>query len=459
MLFEAFLSTAAMEAVFAPSAVVQSMMDVEAALARAQARAGLLPVAAAQAIASLCRAELYDVAALLAAAPRVGNLTTPVVQRLRETVALFDPAAAVYVHRGVTAQDIADTAMVLRTKEALRLIDDDLQTLCADLLALAERHEAVPMLGRTLMQPAQVISLRFKVMNWLMPILRSAEQLRRQADDALRLQLGGAVGTLDSMGDKAPLIIEQLSLELDLPAADMCWHTQRDRWMRLGAELGVLCGSLGKLAQDIALLSQAEVDEFSEPQLDGRGVCTSMPHKNNPVAAQQALAAVQRAPHRVAALLACLPQQHERGLGQAQAEQAEWTGLLGCAHAALQALTQVMAAPVVRAERMREHVHARLGLVASERLEAALLTRLGRQRTTATMQDLIHRVRQGQGRLDELVRSAVVAGELPADALPDPELRAMFDMDAAARSADERVVPVVRDARRRCEVLASQPRR
>lgn len=459
MLFESFLSTPAMEAVFAPPAVVQSMMDVEAALARAQARAGLLPMSAAQAIASLCRVELYDVPALLAAAPRVGNLTTPVVQRLRETVALFDPAAAAFVHRGVTAQDIADTAMVLRSREALRLIDDDLQTLCADLLALAERHEAVAMLGRTLMQPAQVISFRFKVLNWLMPIVRSAEHLRTLADEALLLQLGGAVGTLDSLGARAAAVTEHLAQELGLPAADMCWHTQRDRWMRLGAELGVLCGGLGKLAQDIALLSQAEVDEFSEALAGDRGVCTSMPHKSNPVAAQQALAAVQRAPQRVAALLACMPQQHERGLGQWQAEQAEWTGLLGGTHAALQALAQVMAAPVVRPERMRAHVEARLGLVASERVEAALLPRLGRQRTSATMQDLIARVRQGEGRLDTLLRTALAAGELPHDLLPEADLQAMFDIDAAARGADERVGRVMREARRRCEDMAGTPRR
>ncbi|TXD98981.1 hypothetical protein FUT87_04005 [Mitsuaria sp. TWR114] len=190
MLFEAFLSSTAMESVFSPTAVVQSMMDVEAALARAAARVGLIPAPAAQAIASLCRAELYDVPALVAAAPRSGNLALPVVQRLRETVALFDPSAAVYVHRGASAQDLVDTAMVLRTREALRLIDDDLQQLCARLLELAERHAAVPLLGRTMMQPAQVISLRFKLMNWLMPLLRSAERLREQGQASLLLQLG-----------------------------------------------------------------------------------------------------------------------------------------------------------------------------------------------------------------------------------------------------------------------------
>lgn len=256
MLFEVFLSTPAMEAVFSPAAVVQSMMDVEAALVRAQSKAGLMPASAAQAISSLCRAELYDVPSLLAAAPAAGSLAMPTVQRLRETVALFDPAASVYVHRNACAQDIVDTAMVLCTREALRIVDDDLQALCGQLLDLARRYGGVPMLGRTLMQPAQVISLRYKVMNWLMPLVRSAEMIRSHAREALRLQLGGPVGTLESLGADADPVSRFLSEDLGLPVAEMCWHTQRDRWVRLATELGVLCGSMGKLAQDLALLAQ-----------------------------------------------------------------------------------------------------------------------------------------------------------------------------------------------------------
>ncbi len=457
MLFEVFLSSPAVEAVFSPTAVVQAMMDVEAALARAQARAGLMPPAAAQAIVSLCRAELYDVPALLAAAPRAGSLAMPVVQRLRETVALFDPSAAVYVHRSAAAQDIVDTAMVLCTRRALRLIDDDLINLCGHLLDLAERHEAVPMLGRTLMQPAQVISFRFKVMNWLMPLLRSAEMLRQQASMALMLQFGGPVGTLDSLGEHAPAVVEAMAQELRLQAPDMCWHTQRDRGMRLAAEIGIMCGALGKLAQDVALMSQAEVEELSEPQADGRGVCITLPHKHNPVAAQQAMAAVQRVPQRIASMLSCMTPQHERGLGQIQAELAEWNGLLGNAHAAVQALALSMAEPTVRPERMRAHVEARHGLIASERLELLLLPRLGRQRTAAMLQDLIHRVRQGQGTMREMLVQSLDQGELPASAIADGDLDALFDMDTSARQADQRVDVLMQDARRRCDALASRP--
>lgn len=457
MLFEAFLSSAAMETVFSPAAVVQSMMDVEAALARAAAGAGLIPAPAAQAIVSLCRAELYDVQALVAAAPRSGSLALPMVQRLRETVALFDPAAAVYVHRGASAQDLVDTAMAMRSREALRLIDDDLQLLCGQLLELAERHAAVPLLGRTMMQPAQVISLRFKLMNWLMPLLRSAERLREQGRESLQLQLGGAVGTLDGFGDRAGEVLEAVSRELDLPAPEMSWHTQRDRWLRLGLEVGLLCGNLGKLAQDFALMAQAEIDELNEPPGEGYGACTTMPHKKNPVAALQALSAVQRAPQRVSGLLACMAQEHERGLGQQQAELADWSGLMGSAHSAVQALTRALAEPVVRVDRMRGHVLDRQGLVASERLELLLLPRLGRQRTGAFVRDLIHRVRQGQGTLEQLLNAAIDVGDLPATALTAAELKSLFDIDAVAAQADSRVGDLMIQARARLDALAAQP--
>ncbi len=457
MLFEAFLSSTAMESVFSPTAVVQSMMDVEAALARAAARVGMIPAPAAQAIASLCRAELYDVPALVAAAPRSGNLALPVVQRLRETVALFDPSAAVYVHRGASAQDLVDTAMVLRTREALHLIDDDLQQLCARLLELAERHAAVPLLGRTMMQPAQVISLRFKLMNWLMPLLRSAERLREQGQASLLLQLGGAVGTLDAMGDRAEDMLAAVATELSLPLPDMCWHTQRDRWLRLGMEVGLLCGNLGKLAQDFALMAQAEVDELNEPPGEGYGACLSMPHKKNPVAALQAMAAVQRAPQRVASLTGCMTPEHERGLGQHPAELAEWSGLMGGAHLAVQALNRALAEPVLRIDRMRAHVLERQGLVASERLEHLLMPRLGRQRTGAIVRDLISRVRLGQGTLQQLLLAAIDVGDLPPTALSSEELAAMFDLEAIAAQADGRVDALMADVRRRVETLAATP--
>jgi 3-carboxy-cis,cis-muconate cycloisomerase len=159
----------------------------------------------------------------------------------------------------------------------------------------------------------------------------------------------------------------------------------------------------------------------------------------------------------VAGLMSCMTPEHERGLGQHQAELAEWSGLMGGAHAAVQALNRALAEPVIRADRMRAHVLERQGLVASERLEHLLMPRLGRQRTGAMIRDLIHRVRQGEGSLAQLLRTAIDVGDLPQMALSEVELTAMFDLDAIAAQADSRVDALMAEARQRLDALAARP--
>lgn len=454
LVFEGFLSTPEMVALFDERAMVQAMMDFEAALARAQARAGVIPQAAAQAIASLCRAELYDLAGMVAASGRAGSLAIPLVKKLTETVALFDPVAAGYVHWGSTSQDVIDTAMVLQTRRALRLIEDDLLQLCGQLLDLAEHFEATPMLARTLMQPALVGSLRCKFVNWLMPLLRSAQALRARADEALLLQLGGAAGTLASLGEQADAVAAQVAAELQLRLPEMPWHTQRDRWLRLGAELGVLSGSLGKMACDLALLAQAEVGEMAE---GGAGGSSAMPHKRNPVACMQALAAARRTPQRVAALLACMEQEHERGLGGWQAELAEWSGLLLSCHGALRAMAQAAAQLQVQPARMLENIDALQDLVFAEDLALLLARVWGRARAHQVVEGLSQQV-QAQGQpLRRLARTLLAQDAELAARIEPAALEAVFDLAAAARHADARVQQVLIQARSQWQALMDQP--
>lgn len=453
--FEGFLSTPQMAALFDERALVQAMMDFEAALARAQARAGLIPAAAAQAIASLCRAELYDVPAIVAASGRAGSLAIPLVKKLTETVGLFDPVAAGYVHWGSTSQDVIDTAMVLQTRQALRLIEGDLLKLCAGLLSLAEQHEATPMLARTLMQPALVTSLRFKLMGWLAPMLRCAQALRQQAETALVLQLGGAVGTQAAWGEAADAVGREMALELRLPVPDGPWQVQRDRWVRLGAELGVLCGVLGKFAGDLALLGQAEVGEVREPAAPGRGGSSAMPHKHNPVACMLALAAAKRTPQRVAALLACMNQEHERGLGGWQAELAEFSGLLASCHGSVQALAQA-AALHINPARMLDNIDRQLDLVFAEGLSLLLAGVMGRPAAQARIEQLCQQA-LSQGRpLRVLARELREADAGLSASITAVQLEAVFDMMAAARQADGRVQAALAQARQQVRALQAQ---
>jgi 3-carboxy-cis,cis-muconate cycloisomerase len=377
-LFDSFLTTPAMIAVFDDAAVVQAMLRFEEALARAQAAAGLIPESAARAIAGVCKAPLYDIGALVAGSRRAGSLAIPLVKELTAAVALYDVDAAGVVHWGSTSQDVIDTAMVLVTRDALALIDAELACLCAALFALAERHLDTPVLARTLMQPAQVTSFGFKVTGWLAPLVRARARLREGAARALQLQLGGAVGTLSVMGDEGTKVAHRMAADLGLREADGAWHTQRDEWVALGLEVALLTGSLGKLATDLSLMAQGEIGELAEPSGAGRGGSSAMPHKRNPVGSMIALAAAQRAPHTAAALLSSMGQQHERGLGNWQAELAEWPGLFLGAHGALVALNEAIAGLAVHRSRMRANIDALHGLVSGEALAAHLAKRVGR---------------------------------------------------------------------------------
>jgi len=224
------------------------------------------------------------------------------------------------------------------------------------LLALAEQHEQLPMLARTLGQPASITSFGWKCAQWAAPLVRARARLRRVAADALAVQLGGAVGTQAQMKGKGPEVVRAMAKALGLSAPAASWHTQRDTWVALGCELGLLTGSLGKLAKDLALLGQWEVGEVSEPSEPGRGGSSAMPHKRNPVAAMVALAAAEAAPHHVATLLASMPQEQERSLGPWQAELAAWPRLLQATHGSVRAMSQALPGLQVRGDRMRANL-------------------------------------------------------------------------------------------------------
>ena len=357
-IFEGMLSTSEMLEAFSERNCLAAMLRFEASLARAQASAGLIPEAAAQSIIGTCKVELFDVAKIVRDSGSAGSIAIPLVKSLRETVGIFNQQAAGFVHFGSTSQDVIDSALALVTRDALSLIETDVNKAVLALLALAQRHAGAPLLARTLMQPASVTSFGLKCAGWAAPLLRSLQRLQVTSGNALSLQLGGAVGTLAQMKGKGPQVMALMAADLKLKAPLFNWHTQRDEWVALGCELGLLVGSLGKIAKDISLMGQFEVGEVAEPSAPGRGGSTAMPHKRNPVACMVALAASVRVPQRVAALLAAMPQEHERALGNWQAELAEWPGLLMSVHGSARAMAQALAGLQVDAPRMRANLDA-----------------------------------------------------------------------------------------------------
>jgi 3-carboxy-cis,cis-muconate cycloisomerase len=434
-IFDSFLTTPEMIAAFDDAAVVQGMLAFEAALASAQAAEGLVPAGAATAIAGVCKAQLYDIPALIRAGQRAGSLAIPLVKELQKTVALYDEEAARHVHWGSTSQDVIDTAMVLVTREALRLLDESLGELCGHLLRLAQDHLATPVLARTLMQPAQVTSFGFKAAGWLAPLVRARTQIRAQAARALQLQLGGAVGTLAVMGEHGPAVAARMAAALRLHMADAAWHTQRDEWVRLGLEVAVLGGSLGKIATDLGLMAQGEIAELAEPSGNGRGGSSAMPHKRNPVSTMIALAAARRTPQHAAALLACMDQQHERGLGNWQAELAEWPQLFLSTHGALRALNEAFAGLNVDQGRMLANIQALHGLVFAEAASSYLAGAIGRPKAHALLEELSKRAADGWQDLEQLLREAIGADPQLAAHVDPGRVAALFDPAAATEPA------------------------
>jgi len=431
---------------FGQEAVCQAMLEFEGALAQAQAAEGIIPAKAAEEICRLCHVESFDVAAVVAASGRAGSLAMPLVKQLTERVAQRDPEAARYVHWGSTSQDVVDTAMVLATRRALVLIDRDLDALVDHLFALYARHGQAPVLARTLMQPAQIVSLGFKLAAWTAPLVRARTRIQVAAQAALQLQLGGAVGTLAAMGDRGAAVVARVADELDLRVPQAAWHAQRDEWLTLGTQVGVLCGSLGKVARDLSLMAQGEIGELSEPSGGGRGGSSAMPHKRNPVSSMIALAAAERVPHRVAALLGAMTQEHERGLGNWQAELAEWAGLFISTHGALKALAEASRELEVDEGRMRINIERLRGLVCAEALSMRLALTLGKAKAHHCVEAWSQAVVREQRHLRDVAADALRADPALAPLLGPPELEALFDADAAAR-------PAVSAAQRQMEAL------
>ena len=457
LVFESFLSTPEVLAVFSETSLVQAMLDFEAALARAQAAEGMIPAAAALTIADACKRELFDVPAIVAASGRAGSLAIPLLRQLTDRVAVIDADAAGCVHWGSTSQDVIDTAMGLLSRRALALIDRDLGRLIDALLALAQQHARTPVLARTLMQPAQVVSLGFKLVAWTAPLLRCRQRLRDAAASALQLQLGGAVGTLAVMGEQGAAVAARMAADLSLALPAGAWHTQRDDTATLACQVGVLCGALGKIAKDISLMAQAEVGELAEPSGDGRGGSSAMPHKRNPVACMVALAAAARTPHRVAAILASMEQEHERGLGNWPAELAETAGLYIAAHGAVKALADIAADLQVDAPRMRANIESLHGLVCAEAVAMRFATRIGKAQAHALLQALSQQVEASGLHLRDLCLQALHDDARLRGHFEPNDIAAMFTPEVAAEAAVRITAPRLDALRQAAQQQHQQP--
>jgi 3-carboxy-cis,cis-muconate cycloisomerase len=354
------------------------MLDFEAALARAEGRTGVIPDAAADAIARECTIDGFDIASIARDARKAGNLAIPLVAALTRKVAAPAPDAKGYVHWGATSQDVIDTGLVLQLRDALTLIEADVERLALALAAQTRRHAATVLAGRTWLQQALPVTLGVKLAGVLSAIHRHRHRLAASRRAVLVVQFGGAAGTLASLGDRGIAVTEALAADLALEVPDMPWHTQRDRLCDVAAVLGMLTATLGKFARDVALLAQSEVGEAQEPALPGRGGSSTMPQKRNPVGAAIALEAAVRVPGLVSTMLTAAVQEHERGLGNWPAEWATLPDIALLASGALAAMVEVTEGLDVDAQRMRANLDITQGLIFAEAVQMALAPTMGR---------------------------------------------------------------------------------
>src|SRR5271154_2737183 len=302
-LIDSLATTPAMAGVFCDASLLQAMLDFEAALARAEARTGIIPQSAAEAISLAARADGFDAGKLAQESLRAGTLTIPLVKALTDRVRASDEASAGFVHWGATSQDVADTAMVLLLRRASTLLAADHARLQVALRRLSEEHSATVMLGRTLLQPAPPVTFGLKAAGWFGALRRGWTRLDTAFQDAMILQFGGASGPLAALGEHGFATGAVLAGELNLRNPEAPWHAHRDRLAAVICGCGVYTGSLAKTARDIVLLMQGEVGEVAEAPSEGRGGSSTMPHKRNPTGCSLALGAANRVPGLVAGFL------------------------------------------------------------------------------------------------------------------------------------------------------------
>jgi 3-carboxy-cis,cis-muconate cycloisomerase len=411
---------------------LQAMLDAEAALAAAEGRVGLIPHEAAAAIASRCAAGLYDPEEIGRAGRAAGNPVPPLVEALTGAVSGVSAEAARYVHKGATSQDITDTAAMLVARRALDLTLAELDGLATACARLADAHRMTLMVGRTLMQQALPITFGLKAAGWLVAVLEARRRILVVRSSGLAAQLGGAAGTLASLGPDGTRVLREFARELELAEPVVPWHTARLRVAELGGALASCAGVMHKLALDVILMAQTEVGEVAEPSGDGRGGSSTLPHKRNPVLAVTAAACARRVYQLAGTLLAAMDQEHERAAGSWHAEWEPLGDALALTGGAVAAMREATEGLNVHADHMRANLDATGGLLLAERVTTLAAEKLGRLKAHELVEAASRRTFNGGGSFREELRAEPALREV----LSGEEIDTALEPAAYLGSAD-----------------------
>lgn len=419
-LFGGIFGTPEMTALFTDEALVARYIDVEVALADAQAAVGIVPPEAAKAIAETANPARLDWDRYAARTQAVGVPILPLVEQM---TGWAPDGLGQWCHYGATTQDIMDTTDVLQMRAGFDLIRADLDAVAAALARLAEDHADTPMAGRSHLQHALPITFGFKAAGWLSAIDRHRARLVDLRPRVEVVSFGGAVGTLASLGDKGLPVRDALAAKLGLGVTGMTWHTARDSVAEATGFLALLGGTLGKIGTDIALMMQSETGEVLEPYAPGRGASSTMPQKRNPIAAETMIAAAKGLRECHGIVLDAMLQDHERGTGPWHLEWQAVPRAFLTAAGALRAAREALEGLEVRPEAMVKGLHTTGGLIVAEAVMMGLAPKLGRQ----VAHDLVQ----------ESCRRSLTDGTPFLDSLcATPEIAVAADRDELAAFAD-----------------------
>jgi 3-carboxy-cis,cis-muconate cycloisomerase len=387
--------------IFSDDQFVRYLLEVEAALTTAQGKLGVIPADVAEQIVLKAATIHVNFEQLQTGMEQAGLPIIDLVRQLREQVG---GEAASYVHWGATTQDIMDTALVLQIRAALDILEKSLLSVIKNLVRLAGQHRATLMAGRTHSQQALPIPFGLKVAGWLAPLLRHRQRLIELKPRLLVVQFGGAAGTLASLGEGGIAVQEALAAELKLNTPALPWHTQRDALAELAGWLSLVSGSLAKMAQDIILLAQTEVNEVRESADLARGGSSTMPQKSNPIISEFIIAAARANASLLASMHQALVQEHERATHGWQLEWLALPQMFALTSTALNKALFLSENLVVNEARMRENVAASHGLMLAEAISFALAGYMGRVEAKKVVQEAVQVVIEDGRHLIDVVR-------------------------------------------------------
>ncbi len=401
ILFRDMFGTAEMRAVFTDAALVRRYIDAEVALARAEAKVGVIPADAARRIADAADGIVLDFDRLRRETENVGYPILPLVHQLAEAAG----EAGRFVHWGATTQDIMDTANVLQIRDALDIVARDLSELHGILAGLATRHRDTPMAGRTHLQQALPVTFGYKVAVWLSMVDRHiarAEQLRPRV---LMGEFAGAAGTLASVAGQGLDIQAAFCAELGLEQPPITWHVARDGIAEAVSFLGLVTGTLAKIATDVMLMMSTEFGEVAEPFVPGRGASSTMPQKRNPISCELMLAASKAVRQHVGLILDAMVQDFERATGPWHLEWLAVPESFILTGGALANAKFMLSGLVVDAGRMRANLDLTGGLIVAEAVMMAAAPALGRQHAHDVVYDACKRAIEGRRPLADLLET------------------------------------------------------